>query len=105
MPYDPISLPPEGIDLLRAAQIVRERWRQNEYGEDGGPRCAIGAISEVTGILCDYLHSGWQYHPVTSLLRPFVGEKDIPYWNDDPARTAEEVATAMEAAAYATVEG
>lgn len=41
--------------LLRARDIVATRWRKFGFGEDGGPRCARGALREVTGI-ATYCH-------------------------------------------------
>lgn len=38
------------VVLLKAADIVEERWVKNRFGEDGGRRCMIGALSEAMGI-------------------------------------------------------
>lgn len=38
------------VVLLKAADIVEERWVKYRFGEDGGRRCMIGALSEAMGI-------------------------------------------------------
>lgn len=35
--------------LKDAREIVKTRWQKGAYGANGGPRCAAGAIAEVSG--------------------------------------------------------
>ena len=87
-----------GRVLMKAAGIVRERWCKYGMGTPGGPRCAVGAIAEVTSYIIT------QFEAV-SLLASRVGvdgqnEWDIVMtWNDGEGQTAENVAAVMEQAA------
>lgn len=80
--------------LMDAAQIVRSRWRQGHFGQDGEPRCAMGAIWEASDK--NMVHEKGPTH-----LLLFYLDRSIPDWNDTPGRTADEVASAMESAAMA----
>jgi hypothetical protein len=94
-----------GRILLGAAAIVRERWRQGDYGRDGGPRCLVGAIAEA-----GEFHGGGLYDkfavversPIYKRLVDSLGilGSTVVNWNDQEGRTAEEVAEALERAAY-----
>jgi hypothetical protein len=90
MPFDnaPTTYEPWQVHLLSAARIVRERWMQGETGENGGPRCALGALLEVS-------HCGSSVRQSRNRLERYLG-RYITDWNDELGRTAEEVATAME---------
>ena len=92
MPLDGTHLEEWQTTLLKAAEIVRERWNPRAYGHKGGPRCALGAIDEAAGRGL----SG--AHPAVRHLRGHVG-CFISDWNDSPGRTAEEVASVMESVA------
>ena len=98
---------PKYPELLRAAEIVRERWCQHGYG--GGPdtrdintRCAGNAILEAEGRFQNG-SPGW-----TDGQRRFsramgwgkYGAREMFFWNDTPGRTREEVAEALERAAW-----
>jgi len=89
-----------GKVLLRAAEIVRERWQQGGLGFRGGRVCAMGAIHEASGASHD--EWGGSYNRLAKKadgrLSDFIG-RWIALWNDAKGRTAEEVAQAMEAAA------
>ncbi len=103
MPFDftPTELETWQQLLLDAARIVRVRWRQGDYGNAGGPRCAVGALREAAALIDE---QGLFSDVYTCALLRF-GDRlkgTIPKWNDTPGRTAEEVATAMEEAAMET---
>jgi hypothetical protein len=86
--------------LLRAAEIVRERGLRKGPWKAGGPICAAGAVGAAGDDL--------------NLTRPEMEERvlrfacalggsepsDVHRWNDTPGRTAEQVADALERAAY-----
>ncbi len=102
--FDFTQLEPDRQLLLDGAKIVRVRWRQNSLGHNGEPRCAVGALREAAG---EEETSGTftQHRGAVNRLCDSLGlEKDgtsrpVTQWNDTPGRTAEDVATAMEAAA------
>lgn len=59
MPFDFTREIPEDAKLLmRAREIVAERWCQGHLLE-GHRRCAIGAIYEVAGCLKGERHAAW----------------------------------------------
>lgn len=77
-------------DLLEA-----EGWLQNIWGDpDRGPRCAMGALMDVTPA------EEWpQQRDAEQTLRTLIGAR-VTEWNDQPGQTAENViATLREAAA------
>ena len=93
----PTQAPADDLDktgcvLMEAADIVDVRWRQHGYGYDGGPRCALGAISEICEV--DYNLK----EAAIERLGAFLGGS-IQLWNDTPGRKAAEVSAAMRAAA------
>ena len=83
------------IVLLGAARIVRERWQQYRRGEFGEPRCARGALQEVASTWSQGIQAADRVSRSLGL-----GGDYLASWNDAPDRTAEEVAEAMERAAY-----
>lgn len=92
MPFDGRNLEEWQTTLLKAAEIVRERWNSSGYGLPGGPRCALGAIDEAAG---GHLFSD---SPAIYRLQNHI-DTSIAVWNDTPGRTAEEVASVMESVA------
>jgi len=97
-------MPPEGLVLLRAARIVREGWCKGAL-KRGDSVCALGAIRRACGLGASDVDNTSPLKSVAyKMLREQIGGS-IADFNNAPERTAEEVATAMEAAAYATVEG
>lgn len=94
--------------LLKAAEIVRERWQQGSFGENGGPRCALGAIAEACG---HDLKIGEGCHAAacgTAAAKRLAKQLHIHVakvmaWNDAPGRTADEVAAVMERVALSHV--
>lgn len=80
---------PKYPELVRAAEIVRERWCQKRFGYLGEQRCVAGAIAEAApGSIVSY-----------RAFRTWLG-REVVSWNDEYGRTAEEVAEALERAAY-----
>ncbi|MGH3116525.1 MAG: DUF6197 family protein [Gaiellales bacterium] len=86
--------------LLRAAEIVRERGFCQGPWRVGGPLCAAGAVSQAAEEL------GFVRPEMEARLRQFAdalggsAHRDVHSWNDAPGRTAEEVAEALQRAAY-----
>lgn len=89
--------------LLRAAEIVEERWQQGSSGEPGGPRCAIGAIEEA--IWGDDYPGPERFSLALEVKvrvrHMFIGS--IALWNDAPGRTKEQVAAKLREAAATKV--
>ena len=87
--------------LRQAAQRVREGWCQNAYGI-GNNVCALGAIGRSTREPMD-LHFFWGALALdaAAILGDYLGLEieEVAAWNDEPGRTAEEVAATMERAA------
>ena len=83
--------PPDSV-CLRAAEIVRERWRQGAFGLPGQARCLEGALTEAAGTPL--------YRTDARLkVACVLGTDELGGWNDTPGRSAEEVANALETAA------
>jgi hypothetical protein len=86
--------------LLRAAEIVRERGLCQGPWRAGGPLCAAGAIGEAGS---DHgLGRAEMEARVLRFARALGGSavSDVHGWNDSPGRAAEDVAEALERAAY-----
>jgi hypothetical protein len=86
--------------LLRAAEIVRERGLCQGPWRAGEPLCAAGAIGEA-GTDHGLARTEMEARVVRfaqSLGGSAVG--DVHAWNDAPGRAAEDVAEALERAAY-----
>jgi len=111
-----VTLPdnPVRCALMKAAEIVEERWCQGRLGHTGMNVCALGAIGEVT---CGHA-SRWEFSDTGikaagALAKVVYGEDSplsshgvyIPTWNDCPGRTKEEVAAAMRKAASMPMPG
>lgn len=83
--------------LEKAAEYIAEHgWHQGSaykygIGIDFPAACAVGAVSRVTG--------GSRYDDALDFLSAQVGGVYVPLWNDDPARTKEEVIETMREAA------
>ena len=88
-------------DLRAAAEVLRrDGWRQGDYVQfPNGACCATGAIRKAVygdPWIAGYL-SGRAERAVLSVVDP--GGHSLPWWNDTPGRTADEVIAALEAAA------
>jgi hypothetical protein len=86
--------------LLRAAEILRERGLCRGPWRAGGPLCAAGAIGEAGsdhGLARTEMEAR-----VLQFARSLGGSAagDVHAWNDAPGRAAEDVADALERAAY-----
>jgi hypothetical protein len=86
--------------LLRAAELVRERGLCQGPWRAGGPLCAAGAVSVAAGDLG--LSRAEMEGAVLRFARALGGSApgDVHSWNDASGRNAEEVAGALERAAY-----
>ena len=74
--------------LNRAAELIEERgWCQHSYHGSGGTLCAEGAIFEA---ISEFGLPRYSHHVSTWIDRPFA-PKSLPFWNDRPERTREEV--------------
>ncbi len=113
MPYDPISLPPTGIVLLKAASIVRERgWAAGpalQRRRDGGV-CIMEALGVVIDRLlvteADYKTVAAMPAALTLALHlNLVSPFQLWGWNDGQCDGGDHCIAVLEAAAYATVEG
>lgn len=101
--------------LLKAAEhIERHGWQQNEYGQNGRPCCAAGAMMQVTNHLSSMRvltrsfvalvrHLGLKQAPNDLSYNHLVGS--IANWNDAPGRTGDEVIAALRAAAAEACNG
>jgi hypothetical protein len=81
---------------LRAAEIVSERWTQGRFGLPGQARCLDGALMEAAGQPLFEIEQRWQ---VACVLGGMMG---VWSWNDEPGRTAAEVAQVLRQAARLT---
>lgn len=93
MPWDGSNLDEASRVLLRAAEIVEERWCQDELGKAGGPVCGWGAIIEASGGGPE--DELW----VSAYRRADAAVGGLIRFNDTEGRTKEEVAAALRAAA------
>ncbi len=80
-------------DLRAAADVLeRDGWAQGGLASCG--RCAIEAVWQVTGSI------GQRPQDAVETLRAVIpAPSSIILWNDKPGRTADEVITALRAAA------
>ena len=92
MPFDftPTQLEPWQQLLLDGAQRVRRGWCQNRLQDDHGGVCVVWALNVIG--------SGKAVFEASEALSSHVGG-NIVVFNNTPGRKAEEVASAMEAAA------
>jgi hypothetical protein len=90
---------PEAPDpiCIRAAEIVRERWCQHQAGDTGQARCLAGALHEAAEL--DPFVESERYREAYLKVACIVGGGSPELWNDEPGRSAEEVADALERAA------
>lgn len=91
------SVVTEADVLRRAADLLEEfGWCQGEYGSKQDEKfCAVGACWEAKRELgLDVCGDEYLQWPESAL-----GLADVPPWNDDPARTKEEVIARIRAAA------
>ena len=88
--------------LLRAAELLGEKgWCQGTARDAEGHMCAIGALQAAN----DEVTQRWQsaeYRRAQDRLQDHLWGDEllteahtIPYWNDNPERTAEDVILAL----------
>lgn len=83
--------------LETAADIIeKEGWIQNGFGHSRLGYCAVGAIARAEGF--DFPTFAFE-EPSEKALRSYLGVEWVPSWNDDPARTKQEVLDALRGAA------
>lgn len=122
MLYDPKWAPPETEIklepwrqiLLDAAKILEtEGWTQGVYHSVGGRHCAVGAISKATDALAKGAREEFDFFATktvayTTAKRNLLAEANrwavvrtcvVENWNDDVAKSAEEVISTMRKAA------
>lgn len=93
-----------GDVLLKAVEAIGALgWGRAVFQDGtGGPVCALGAIGIVVSDYAGGFEETELGARATHLLADEVGCEtyEIPDWNDDPARTKEEVIDAMTKAAH-----
>lgn len=86
--------------ILRAAAArVRQGWCQGSMVDGFGNVCAVGAIDIVTPNTLADACVRFDVLTQLQLVIGYSGCAAVAEWNDEPGRTAEEVALAMEQAA------
>lgn len=88
-PYETNSTKPEDILCDAAKYIEKYGWRTHNYGGNGTPACAVGAITTVAG----YNYS--LIYPAMALLETRIHAPSIAIWNDTIAKDAQEVIRVM----------
>lgn len=76
-----------------AADEVLKGWHQGSYENNEGSVCAIGALRRVQGISTSSIFADLNMN--TDVFTDLLGHFHIPTWNDEPGRTAGEVADAF----------
>jgi hypothetical protein len=96
-------------DVLVAAKgyLLEHGWMQGDFGEHGAPRCIVGVLGSVSGVV-NPRDNEWPQ----SMYRALVAVEDaasidtycdnIANWNDDGGRTFEQVIDAIDRAIVAT---
>lgn len=96
--------------LEKAAAIVDVRWRQGAYGDEGGPRCALGALQEAAPygeVAALVVARDILANAISPAECRYRHEHDVVVeFNDDGRRTSKSVARKLrEAAAKAREAG
>lgn len=81
------------ILLAAADHLERYGWVKNMRGGPGAPCCTVGAIA----VACN--NDEPLYSEACQVLREHLNVRRLTDWNDTRSRTADEVITAMRAAA------
>jgi hypothetical protein len=92
----------------KAADLLSDgHWCQNSYMRRGGDLkyqyCAAGALSEAATRLSERGERNLgKYHQARIYVERFLGipAESITYWNDDPARTENEVISVLRSIAH-----
>jgi hypothetical protein len=81
--------------LRGAADYIREHgWLRGRQGQDGGPRCMVGAMWSIG--LADMNIDEWFK---LGALTKVIGGEDVLLFNDDHCKTANDAIAALEIAA------
>lgn len=87
---------PQGLErvfLAAADYLIVHGWEQGDFGDDGGPRCLVGAFRSVTkkesviDEATDFLQQNYLWEKTKELT--------VIAWNDDGHRTFDEVLAAL----------
>lgn len=90
--------------LEGAVEIVQNGWIQNAaHNEDRTAYCVLGALEQAAGI-DDRWNDHALYKEAELMLKKFLQRTDIFTWNDDPARTKEDVILALKQTAHQLTE-
>ena len=103
MPFDQVDLTEVQLILLGAANEVRKGWCQRALERDGNV-CLLGALHVAGGAARDsdsIFNHGWPEaeYGALKLIEKHLGMMAVD-WNNAWGRTAEGVASALEAAAF-----
>ena len=87
----------------RAAEYLEKYgWKQYDLGSDTKPRCFNGATWSASCELFDVHWRGYKWETASKFAAQVLELSDytkIPYWNDDPDRTVDEVINTFHALA------
>lgn len=99
MPFDGTISPPLAQKLNECADLLeREGWCQYAPRSAAGERCMVAVMGDISADSLSFFID--MSRAVRSYL-PLDYNYPISRWNDDPARTAEEVIAAFRGAAAA----
>lgn len=90
----------DGAILRDAAERVRQGWCQGAFEDDMNNVCVMGAFDAIGASFEDMNRAAT--HVLRALNKPLVladAANELVVWNDEPNRTADQVATALEFAA------
>jgi len=88
-------LTPAARILLEAADYIETNGHCKHVYRVGNKACLLGAID----IVLEKEHAEpFRFH-VVNAMEVYLGTVDVAYWNDAPARTAEEVIAALRSVA------
>ena len=95
MPFDGTKVDKTGKLLLAAADLLQaEGWVQGSMRRYGG-RCVVGAISDAGCPRATAQQLNRAYNRALALAGT-----NLPFWNDAPGRTKEEVINLLRRAAW-----
>ena len=84
--------------LLRSAELLEQNgWCQGAFMQSGR-MCAAGAMMQAETEQDDHWTASG-YHEAQIAMAETIGAVSIPFWNDAPERTAEDVILAFKRAA------
>lgn len=89
-------------DLLNCAADLIEAhgWVQGSFGSSEGGFCALGAIRHVVAAtLGGGVEAASAFNDTRSVLMKHIGARSVVNWNDDFARTKDDVVATLRGAA------